>query len=449
MTQRYAGSPRTGRIAARTTGPTKTRTRTSFAGSHSGTRLSNAPIPTAAPHSSSCDAVSPNASGSSRTAFSGTSTRPRSVIARPAGCPRRLTDTGTETTPVPPIATGSTRRGSPSIIAAAPVASPSSRFVSARVGGLPVAPMCGSAWRLNRTNAIVQANRTASTATSARNHSVVTRSVAGSAYAARHSGPISTSRRSTPPSTQASIWRQVTSTPASRPDRQPGAVVPVVGALADPRVEAAVLQDREHPAAGRPGLGTPDRVPGQRDPDHRGVEGGDELGEDAHEEDAQDRERRRDHEPRGHRPGGVRRLAAGGAGHDQVAQGEAAHREQRDRDQEHRPVQVRGRLVAEGIEGREEPAPEVLERGPVRVAHPIRVPDREIADRVTDERDVPPRERLGRGHRRGWRGGCPGRRQHPAHDRETEPRDGQAEQRDGGPGTSGAGSGRRRRACGG
>ena len=217
MTQRYAGSPRTGRIAARTTGPTKTRTRTSFAGSHSGTRLSSAPIPTAAPHSSSCDAVSPNASGSSRTAFSGTSTRPRSVIARPAGCPRRLTDTGTETTPVPPIATGSTTRGSPSIIAAAPVASPSSRFVSARVGGLPVAPMCGSAWRLNRTNAIVQANRTASTATSARNHRVVTRSVAGSAYAARHSGPISTSRRSTPPSTQASIWRQVTSTPARSP----------------------------------------------------------------------------------------------------------------------------------------------------------------------------------------------------------------------------------------
>ena len=84
MSQRYAGSPPIGRTAARTTGPTTTARSTTFAGIHSGSRLRAAPIATPAPQMRSWTADRPKAIGSERTAFSGTSTRPRSFTPRTA-----------------------------------------------------------------------------------------------------------------------------------------------------------------------------------------------------------------------------------------------------------------------------------------------------------------------------------------------------------------------------
>ena len=62
--------------------------------------------------------------------------------------------------PGPDMAAGMSANGSTNMSSAQPVARPSSAFVSPTVGGFPSGPMCPSASRLKRTKTIVQANRT-------------------------------------------------------------------------------------------------------------------------------------------------------------------------------------------------------------------------------------------------------------------------------------------------
>ena len=88
------------------------------------------------------------------------------------------------------------------------------------------------------------------------------------------------------------------------------------------------------------------------------------------------------------RAGRVRRLAAGPADHDQVAQDQPAEGQQRDRDQHHRAVEGPGDAVVQRVDRREELAPQVVEGRAVGVADAVRIPDGEVADRVAQERDV-------------------------------------------------------------
>ena len=251
---------------------------------------------------------------------------------------------------------------------------------------------------------IVQANRTARSASTSLSQALVNRSVAGSAYAARAIGPMRTSRRSMAPNAPTSIWRKVRITAASRPADSQAPVFQLPGPWFTCESKPRVLEDLEDAARRRPGIGSADGVAGDRDLDHREVGGGDELREDRDEEDPEDRERRADDEPRRHGADGVRRLAAGPADHDEVAQDQTAEGDERDRQDEHPAVQVGHGRVGHRVERRQEVALEVPDVRVAGVVDHVRVPDREVVDRVADERDVALAIRAGqrRGRRR-WR----------------------------------------------